>query len=184
MNMANFRVHTIETAPEASRPLLDELRKRNGMLSNFQLVMAEAPATLEMYSASARALHGGRLSRVERETVALAVSVEQRCDYCVASHSAAALRQKIAPEIVTALREAKPLGDAKLEALRTFALRTVRQRGVLTAEELAELAAAGYDNGHLLEALGWVAHMTLTNYINHLAHVPLDKAFEPQRWSP
>jgi AhpD family alkylhydroperoxidase len=114
-HMPDYRVHTIESASEASRSLLEETKRHTGMISNFQFVMAESPTTLEMYSASAHALAHGRLSRTERELVAIAVSVEHRCDYCVASHSTAAARQKVPSDVIAAARDATPLAETPLD---------------------------------------------------------------------
>jgi uncharacterized peroxidase-related enzyme len=176
-------MHTLDTAPEESRRTLEELKRRNGFIHNLMRVLAESPATLEAYAATAGALAHGRLSRAERETVAITASIEGGCDYCVATHSAAALRQKVPAEVVSALRDERPLADARLEALRAFTRVLLRTRGWASDAEQEALFAAGFDRGQLLEIVAWVAHMTLTNYVNHLAHVPLDEMFAAQRWS-
>jgi hypothetical protein len=42
---------------------------------------------------------------------------------------------------------------------------------------------AGDEIRHVLDVLSIVALKTLSNYTNHLAKTPLDRTFEPQRWS-
>jgi len=50
--MSNFEYYTLENAPEASKPLLDNSVKGFGMIPNLHAVMAESPALLETPLAS------------------------------------------------------------------------------------------------------------------------------------
>ena len=45
--MTEFTTHTIKTAPETSRPLLQRAEKELGFIPNLYAAMAESPATLE-----------------------------------------------------------------------------------------------------------------------------------------
>ena len=47
--MNPFKVHTIESAPEESKPMLEASVKAFGMKPNLHAVMAESPALLEAY---------------------------------------------------------------------------------------------------------------------------------------
>jgi hypothetical protein len=47
--MTDFTLHTKESAPEASKSLLDNSEKAFGMVPNLHAVMAEAPTLLEGY---------------------------------------------------------------------------------------------------------------------------------------
>ena len=49
--MSQFEVHTIETAPEASRPALTGARTRYGALFNLFGVLGESPVALKAYAA-------------------------------------------------------------------------------------------------------------------------------------
>jgi alkylhydroperoxidase family enzyme len=49
-------------------------------------------------------------------------------------------------------------------------------------EDLNQFAAAGYAERHLLDVLTIVALKTLSNYVNHIAHTPLDAQFAAQAW--
>lgn len=79
------------------------------------------------------------------------------------------------PTATIALRARQPLPDAKLEALRAFALAVVRERGRVSEEAVQGFVGADYDRGHQLEVL--VTLKTLSNYTNHIAATPLDAAF-------
>ena len=47
--MTTFTNHTIESAPEASKPLLETAKSKYSFIPNLLAGMAEAPAVLEGY---------------------------------------------------------------------------------------------------------------------------------------
>jgi len=69
-----FQVHTITSAPEASRPLLQAVASQHGFVPNLFGVLAGSPAALGAYLGIAGALNRTRLTPVEREIVTLAVT--------------------------------------------------------------------------------------------------------------
>lgn len=46
--MSDYPLHTLETAPEKSRSLLEASQKEMGMIPNLHAVMAESPSVLEV----------------------------------------------------------------------------------------------------------------------------------------
>lgn len=178
----SFPVHTVATAPEGSRPLLEAARQSYGFVPNLFGVLAESPAALGAYVGIAGALERARLTPAEQQIIAIAVSAENGCTYCVAAHSTVAHMVKAPAAAVDAVRKQLPVPDAKLEALRRFAVAVVRSRGRVGDGELQAFQHAGYDRGHVLDVLALVALKTLSNYVNHIADTPLDAAFLPQRW--
>lgn len=178
-----FDVHTIETAPEASRPLLEQVRKRTGMIPNMLGQMAASPATLQAYLQLGAIADQTALSRVERQVVMLTASYENNCEYCMAAHSAMAVRQGVDREVVDALREGRPLTDARLETLRRYTQEVVRERGWVADATLAAMSEAGFTRAQLLDVITIVTYKTLTNYVDHLTHGEVDAPFEAWRWS-
>ena len=65
---------TIEEAPEASRPLLEAIRKRMGSVPNVFRMMPNSPVVLEAYTGMSGALAKGQLDPATRERIALAVA--------------------------------------------------------------------------------------------------------------
>lgn len=181
--MPQSKVHTLESAPEKSRATLEAVRKSYGFIPNLFGALAESPAAVESYVAISGALSRGRFSPTEQQVLAISISAANECEYCVAAHSTVAAMQKVPAAAVAALREGKPLADAKLQALRTFAVKVVEKRGLLEPKDVEALHAAGYDHGHVLEVLTWVSLKTLSNYANHIGKTPVDAAFSAQKWS-
>lgn len=178
-----FEVHTLTSAPEASRPLLQAAAARYGFVPNLFRILAESPAALGAYLGIADALNRTRLTPAEREIVTIAVSVENACTYCVAAHSTVARMVQVPEEAIAAVRAGRAVADPKLEALRQFATAVVTTRGRPGTEELRVFQVAGYDSGHVLDVLAIVAMKTLSNYTNHIADTPLDEAFAAEQWA-
>ena len=47
--MSEFTIHTLDTAPQASRQILQNTEKQLGFIPNLYAVFAESPITLEAY---------------------------------------------------------------------------------------------------------------------------------------
>ena len=179
-----FTIHNSTTAPTEARPILEATEKALGFIPNLYGVFSESPAALHAYTAISEGLKESVLSAVEQQVVAIAVSAENECAYCVAAHSAIAAMLKIPQATLSELRARSTLSEQKLEALRKFAVTVVKQRGWVAKTETEALFASGYTRRHLLDVITIVAMKTLSNYVNHIAETPLDHAFASQRWSP
>lgn len=177
--MSLYPLHTLESAPVASQPLLDKSIKGFGTIPNLHAVMASAPKVLEAYQTLHQLFNQTSLSAEEKTVVWQTINQEHQCHYCVPAHAAIAHMMKVDPKITTNIRHSQDLPDAKLEQLRQTTLAIVRQRGVLTDEQQQQFLAAGYGVQQLLEVILGVSQKVMSNYINHLAKTPLDDAFKP-----
>ena len=175
-------VHTKDTAPESSKPVLRDAETNFGMIPNLYGVLAESPAALKAYAALGEALADSGLSEAEQQVAILATSVENGCTYCVAAHSTVAA-PLLKGETIEALRDGERLPDDKLEALRSFTVRVVRERGWVDESAVEAFLAAGYEPANVLDVVTVVAMKTISNYTNHIADTPLDDAFADARWA-
>ena len=177
-----FQIHTKETAPEASRATLEAIAKKYGFLPNLFGVLAESPTAVQAYAAINNTLEHSALSPVEQQVVTLTVSATNDCAYCMGAHSAVAQMVRMPEDVLAALREQRPLSDHKLNALRALVLSVLHHRGWVPEADLEHVVAAGYTQRHVLDVLTIVALKTLSNYVNHIAHTPLDPQFAAQEW--
>lgn len=182
--MAKFELHSVESAPEGSKPLLEGSQKAFGFIPNLHRVMAESPQHLEAYQSLTRMFSESSLTDEERNVVWLTINVEHNCHYCVPGHTGIAKSQGVSDDIIDALREARPLPVEKLEALRQFTLKVVRQRGVVSDEDVEAFFAFGYDQRTVLDILVGTAHKVMSNYVNHFAGTPVDNEFSQFAWEP
>lgn len=179
--MSTLPILTLDHAPDAVRPTLEAVKARYGFVPNLIGVLANAPAALEAYLSLAGLLGKSSLTPAEQQVVAIAVSRENQCAYCVAAHSklAGAVLDQAS---IRALREGEALADAKLDALAALTRAIVASRGWVDEAVLERFHAAGYQPAQVLDVLVGVAMKTLSNYTNHLVDTPLDLAFDDTRW--
>jgi uncharacterized peroxidase-related enzyme len=181
--MPDFTIHNVDSAPEGSAQALRALEQGLGFVPNLAATMAASPVLVSGFVDLRKTLAGGELSGVEREIIALAVSLENDCDYCMAAHSTFALMQEADEDAVAAARTGDEPEDSKLAALYRFARSLVTTRGHVTDEETQALLDAGYSRGAVFEVVAQVGHTTLANLAHSISNAPLDGAFEPQAWA-
>lgn len=182
--MTLFPLHTTESAPHRSRDLLDATEKARGTVPNLFRVLAESPTALKAYMTLSEIFSHGDFSPAEQQLLLLAISREAGCAYCVAAHTMGGRRAKLADDAIAAVRDGRPIGDDRLDALRRFAETVVRQRGWVTPSDIKALTDRGYTKGHAIEVLVAVSLKTLSNYLNHFAETPLDGFMAESRWEP
>jgi uncharacterized peroxidase-related enzyme len=181
--MTDFNLHTIESAPEASKPQLEHSQKVYGFVPNLHAEMAESPALLEAY----RTIGGifdskTKLSPTERQIIAMTNNRLNGCEYCMAAHTSIMQSLKVPEDVIESLRDGTPIADPKLEALRVFAEKVNLQRGWLEDGDLETFLSAGYSKETVFEVIVGTAFKVLSNYTNHVASTPLDNAFAKNEW--
>lgn len=180
--MTKFTKHTIETAPEASKPHLETSLKNNGRIPGLHAIMADAPGLLATYNFAHQQFMATSLTDEEKTVVWQTVNVEQDCHYCVPAHTGIAKMMKVDDAITEALRNETPLPTAKLEALRDFTLKVIRNRGFVGEADTQAFLAAGFSQTNILEVILGAAQKLMSNYTNHFAQTPIDRVFQKYAW--
>ena len=180
--MTQFTIHTKQTAPEASVPLLDKSLKTFGRVPGLHGVLAEAPEALKAYQVLGSLFQQTSLTTIEQHVVWLAINYENNCGYCVPAHTGLAKMDAVPDDIIEALRNGTPISDLKLEALRTFTAQMVNKRGWVSDEEIQAFLDAGFTQRHILEVIVGLSHKVISNYTNHVAKTPVDRVFRTFAW--
>ena len=182
--MTKFAPHTIESAPEASKATLEASKKAYGMVPNLHGVMAESPALLEAYKTIGQIFDSKTdLSTTEQQIIAMTNNRLNGCTYCMAAHTSIMQGAKVPEDVITSLRDGTPIADPKLEALRVYAEKVNIGRGWVEDSDTEALIAAGYTKQTVFDVVVGTAYKVLSNYTNHVAQTPLDKAFAKNEWS-
>jgi uncharacterized peroxidase-related enzyme len=177
-NEALFQPLNIASAPDASKPILENIQKSFGFVPNLMATFANSPVVLQGYLALDGAFEKGAFSPIERQLILLAASEENKCGYCAAAHSAIAKAFLNAPaETIAAVRDGKPLTDKKQNALVNLVREIVRERGFASPATVEAFLAAGYEKPQVMELLLGVALKTVSNYLDHLSPATIDQAF-------
>lgn len=180
--MTDFTLHTENTAPEEAKALVAKSKAAYGFIPSLHAVMAEAPGLLEAYQRVHELFVNSSFDADELTVVWQTVNVENECHYCVPAHTGIAKSMKVDDAITEALRNNTPLPNDRLEALRTFTLQIVRQRGSLSKTEVQTFLDAGFTKRNILEVILGYSQKIMSNYTNHLADTPVDKVFEKFSW--
>ncbi|MBD8878708.1 carboxymuconolactone decarboxylase family protein [Roseibium polysiphoniae] len=180
--MTDFTLHDESTAPEDSKPLLAKSQAAYGMIPGLHAVMAEAPGLLEAYQQVHELFANSSFNNDELTVVWQTVNVENECHYCVPAHTGIAKSMGVDDAITNALRDQTPLPNARLEALREFTLKLVRDRGNVDDKAVQAFLDAGFTKRNILEVVLGYSQKIMSNYTNHLAQTPIDKPFQKFEW--
>jgi len=157
------------TIHDGSREALAQVEANVGFVPNLARAIAASPTAIGGFAGLQTALHGSsRLSALEREVVALTTSRLNRCQYALAANARFAAGAGGSPELITALREGAPLGDERLESLKTFTEALWHHHGHVETQLDAETA---------LEVIAQHAFATFANCAAEVTGAPIDEAF-------
>ena len=171
--MSRIAVPTVESAPAASKPLLEAVHKKLGVVPNLYRLAALSPAVLEGLLGLS-----GPLSKTldvrTRERIAIAVAEENGCDYCLSAHTYLGLNlAKITAEDAALARKGSST-DAKAAAAVRFAVQVNKTRGGVSDADIAAVKEAGYGEAQIVEIVGLVVENVFTNFLNRVAKTDID----------
>jgi AhpD family alkylhydroperoxidase len=181
--MTTFPVHTIESAPERSKPALRQLQSPFGMIPNIAGAMATSPVLINSLVGLFGNVHGGSFTEAQVQTVLLTDAVTNACTWAVAFHTVLALKEGLDPADVQAIRETGLPKDSKLAALSALARTMIEKRGRLDDGDVDRFIAVGFGKDHVLEVIAIVAASTITNYTGSITKTPLEAQFQAHAWA-
>ena len=176
--MNDFKKHSIESAPEESKPILKDAMQELGFIPNLYGALAESPNVLKGYVQIAENFMNSGFDDLEKQIILLTTSVHHHCSYCIAAHSTLADSLALPFDTIKKIRNNEPLEDTKWEALRQFTSQVVLNRGELTGEDLSKFLSHGYTKANILEIILGVAMKVMSNYTNHVVGTPIDAVFQ------
>jgi alkylhydroperoxidase family enzyme len=189
--MARIPIHTLETAPDASRPILEAILASPGSpgrILALQGQLAEAPATLAAYISMRKAIEEhATLDRGTRFAIQLTVSSAQHSDYSLAVNTMLATRAGWSDEDVTALRAGDFTRDTKLARLLDLVREAATNGGAVQSATWSAAVDAGWTATELVEAYVCIALTVFVNQFVAYAATPVDVPGGPvpaQRRSP
>jgi AhpD family alkylhydroperoxidase len=181
--MTNFTRYTAENAPAGSKPILEGVQSAWKFIPNLHATLAESPLALEVHNYLFDAFDKSSFTPAERQIILMTASYENNCEYCMAGHSALAKMAQVPEDAWNAIRQGKPIPNAKLEALHKFAGEVVAKKGWVDETAASGFLAAGYSKAQMLELLIAVSLKVMASYTNHFAHTPLDDFQKATAWT-
>jgi uncharacterized peroxidase-related enzyme len=163
---ANGASVDLAESPRKGRLNLDRAPK-------FLQVMAHSPAALRAYILADGALVRGRLTRRQREQVALAVAEINGSSYSLSAHYNAGKNLGLTQKDMQLARNATA-ADPKAETMLHFTQAVVLQRGEVSDEDFRALVKAGFTDEQIIEIVANIALNIFSNYFNSVAKTEVD----------
>ncbi|MEU4838065.1 carboxymuconolactone decarboxylase family protein [Nocardia testacea] len=163
-----FTAHTLETAPPAAHSAMRALQSTTGTVPDAVRRLAGSPELLNGFLAMSASFEGCTLDSTAREVVIMTVAVRNDCHVCIAMHTGKLRKLGAPPEIVSALRAAAPLPDARLEAIRAFTLDILATAGGVDDASVTAFMAQGYTERNALEVVLGIGTYTMSTLANRL----------------
>ncbi|MHA6347598.1 carboxymuconolactone decarboxylase family protein [Roseivivax sp. CAU 1761] len=137
----------------AAEAFLQQAAERHGSLLNLHVVLSHLPEMAQHFEAMTADLKA-RMGLRRYELVTLAAALELKSSYCALAHGAILLRDGMAASDLAAIaRDGSAPGlDAAERALMAYARAIVRDAAAIPEARIAELRAAGLDDGAIAEA--------------------------------
>jgi AhpD family alkylhydroperoxidase len=180
--MSTFQIHTIESAPEQSRPVLRELQQAFGVIPNIAGAMAGSPALIDGFFRLFQRVHAGSFTEAQIQTLLLTNAVTNACAWAVAFHTALALKEGLHPADVEAIREGRAPEDRKHAVLSNLTRTLIGKRGHLDDQDVQQSLEAGFCQDQVLEVLAVLAASTITNYAGNITKPPVEAPFQAHLW--
>ncbi|RXG85233.1 carboxymuconolactone decarboxylase family protein [Bradyrhizobium zhanjiangense] len=156
-----------EQVPAESKPVLDAFTKNIGFTPNMMATFAQSPIAFNAWAALL-----GSLSRAldvkTRDSIGLAVSEVNGCNYCLTVHSFTAKHMAKLPAEDVILARKGHARDPKRDAAVQFARKVIERRGHVTDADLQAVRDAGYTDANIMEIVALVAMYSLTNFFNNV----------------
>lgn len=171
--MNRISVPSHDTAPQASRPLLDAVKSQLGVVPNLFRLIGNSPKVLEGFLG-----FGGALAKTldvkTRERIALAVAEVNGCDYCLSAHTYIATNMAGLDAEEVSLARSGQSSNTRANAAVAFAAKVASTRGRVEDADVINVKNAGYTDGQIVEIVAIVAENFFTNILNNVAETEID----------
>ena len=170
--MNTIEVPKRENVSDENQAIFDQLKDKLGFVPNLYATYAHSENALKNYldfSGSKTSLNNK-----EKEVVNLAVSQVNKCDYCLAAHTAIGKMNGFTDEQILEIRSNEVTFDNKLDALAKLAKNAVENRGKTDSDVLENFFNTGYTKENLIDTLVLVGDKTISNYIHSTTQIPVD----------
>jgi uncharacterized peroxidase-related enzyme len=164
-----------EQVPATSQPTLAAFTRNIGFTPNMMATFAASPIAFNAWAALLGSLSKA-LDVKTRDSIGLAVSEVNGCDYCLTVHSYTAEHMARLPADEIILARKGHAGDPKRDAAVQFARKVIETRGKVGDADVEAVRAAGYTDANVMEIVALVAMYSLTNFLNNV--------FDPERDFP
>ncbi|MEY9380504.1 carboxymuconolactone decarboxylase family protein [Rhizobium leguminosarum] len=165
--MSRTVVLTPAQVPAESKQTLDMFTKNIGFTPNMLAAFAQSPIAFNAWATLLSSLSKA-LDVKTRDSIGLAVSEVNGCNYCLTVHSFTAEHMAKLPADDIILARKGHASDPKRDAAVQFAQKVIKSRGQVSEGDLKAVRDAGYTDANIIEIVALVAMFSLTNFFNNV----------------
>jgi len=171
------RIDPALSQPRSVAAVFQEIEKAFGRVPNLFKTYAHHPPLLQANWNKVKAvMMEGSLSQKVKQTIAVLVSRDNSCSYCIAAHTGALRAIGVTDDELSAIEEDPDKADftAREKALIRFARKANRDPQRIPAGEFAALRGTGVTDAEIVEALGVMELFTAFNKFLDSLEVAVD----------
>ena len=172
-----------DEVPDDVRELWALPLEKLGFVPNVLRAYSVRPRHLLLWNALYDELMRGEsgLTKAQREMIAVVVSVQNRCHYCIVSHSAALRKLTDDPDLVDRLATGYKYAELepKERAMLDFAVKLTQVSHEATEADVDALRAAGWSDEDVMDIAQVAAMFNFTNRMaSGLGWLPNEEYFD------
>jgi uncharacterized peroxidase-related enzyme len=168
--ISRLRVPDEQELPEDIQTLFEQMREKPGFVPNVYRAYSLRPNQLRGFVALYDAImtDDSGLTKAEREMIAVAVSAQNHCFYCLVSHGAVLrirAKDEVLADTIAANYRAANL-TPRQRTMLDFAIKITTNSAACDDADIAALRAHGFDDADIMDIAQTAA---LFNYSNRVA---------------
>jgi len=168
--ISRLNVPDEQTLPEDVQATFAELREKPGFVPNVYLAYSLRPQQLRGFIAlyDAIMMEDSGLTKAEREMIAVAVSAQNHCFYCLTAHGAVLrirAKDEVLADTIAANYRAADL-TPRQRAMLELAVKITDASDTISSQDIAGLRAHGFSDEDIMDIVQTAAFF---NYSNRVA---------------
>tara|TARA_R110002073_G_scaffold118918_5_gene259251 strand:+ start:180256 stop:180807 length:552 start_codon:yes stop_codon:yes gene_type:complete len=171
--MARIEPASIEAAPASNKAILEGIESGLGRVPNLLGTLGHSSAALHSYVNQKEAVKAGSLGDQVGESIAIAIAMFSKCDYCASAHNAIGKMVGLSDD-ERALNRNGEASDPKTQGAINLAKAIIGSRGFVDDSGFEAAKAAGLSESEILEVLAITMFNLYTNYANHMLQTEND----------
>ncbi|MCO5144139.1 MAG: carboxymuconolactone decarboxylase family protein [Oligoflexia bacterium] len=171
--MSRIKINEPENTKGSHAEIFAQIKDAFGVTPNMFKVIGNSEAALESMWTSFGALGKGKLGAKLGEQIAVLVADLNRCEYCLAAHTALG-KKAGATNAEMSSAQAGESNDTRTQAVLSFTKKLVLNRANINDLDIKAVKDVGFSDEEVAEILAHVALNIFTNYTNVAFNVPLD----------
>lgn len=171
--MSRIELQNPQNTTGESKEILAQINSAFGVTPNMFKAVANSTPALKMMWGAFGALSSGKLGAQLGEQIAVTVAQLNRCEYCLAAHTALGIGAGLSGPVMAQAQVGKS-SDPKTQVALDFVKKLVTNRGHISSDDISFIKKNGYSDEEVTEILAHVALNIFTNYTNIAFEIPVD----------